>query len=55
MSEPFKGTINVDIRDSVPDWTPGMIHPRDNSFAARDEPVRATTNIRRKAAGNDRR
>src|SRR6266496_417773 len=22
MSEPFKGTINVDIRDSVPDWTP---------------------------------
>ena len=22
MSPPFKGTINVDIRDSVPDWTP---------------------------------
>ncbi len=22
MSEPFKGVINVDIRDSVPDWTP---------------------------------
>src|SRR6201994_539785 len=22
MSEPFKGTINFDIRDSVPDWTP---------------------------------
>jgi arylsulfatase len=22
MREPFKGTINVDIRDSVPDWTP---------------------------------
>jgi arylsulfatase A-like enzyme len=22
MSEPFRGTINVDIRDSVPDWTP---------------------------------
>jgi arylsulfatase A-like enzyme len=22
VSEPFKGTINVDIRDSVPDWTP---------------------------------
>ena len=22
MSEPFKGIINVDIRDSVPDWTP---------------------------------
>ena len=22
MAEPFKGTINVDIRDSVPDWTP---------------------------------
>ena len=22
MSERFKGTINVDIRDSVPDWTP---------------------------------
>ncbi len=22
MSKPFKGTINVDIRDSVPDWTP---------------------------------
>ena len=22
MSEPFKGTINVDIRDSVPDWSP---------------------------------
>jgi arylsulfatase A-like enzyme len=22
MSEPFKGTINVDIRDSVPDWVP---------------------------------
>ena len=22
MSTPFKGTINVDIRDSVPDWTP---------------------------------
>ena len=20
MSEPFKGTINIDIRDSVPDW-----------------------------------
>ena len=20
--EPFKGTINVDIRDSVPDWSP---------------------------------
>ena len=22
MSEPFEGTINVDIRDSVPDWSP---------------------------------
>ena len=22
MSEPFKGVINVDIRDSVPDWAP---------------------------------
>jgi arylsulfatase len=22
VSEPFKGTVNVDIRDSVPDWTP---------------------------------
>jgi arylsulfatase len=22
MSKPFKGTINIDIRDSVPDWTP---------------------------------
>jgi arylsulfatase A-like enzyme len=22
MAEAFKGTINVDIRDSVPDWTP---------------------------------
>ena len=22
MAKPFKGTINVDIRDSVPDWTP---------------------------------
>jgi arylsulfatase len=22
VSRPFKGTINVDIRDSVPDWTP---------------------------------
>ena len=22
MSEPFKGKINVDIRDSVPDWAP---------------------------------
>ncbi len=22
MSQPFKGKINVDIRDSVPDWTP---------------------------------
>ena len=22
MGKPFKGTINVDIRDSVPDWTP---------------------------------
>src|SRR6185369_11894616 len=22
MSKPFKGTINVDIRDSVPDWEP---------------------------------
>ena len=22
MGEPFKGTINVDIRDSVPDWAP---------------------------------
>ena len=22
MSEPFKGTINTDIRDSVPDWAP---------------------------------
>jgi arylsulfatase A-like enzyme len=22
MSEPFRGTINIDIRDSVPDWTP---------------------------------
>ena len=22
MSEPFKGTINVDIRDSTPDWAP---------------------------------
>ncbi len=22
MSEPFKGTINIDIRDSVPDWSP---------------------------------
>src|ERR1700734_2527776 len=24
MSEPFKGTISVDIRDSVPDWDPFM-------------------------------
>ena len=22
MATPFKGTINVDIRDSEPDWTP---------------------------------
>ena len=22
MTEPFKGLINVDIRDSTPDWTP---------------------------------
>ena len=22
MSEPFRGSINVDIRDSVPGWTP---------------------------------
>jgi arylsulfatase A-like enzyme len=22
VSEPFKGTINVDIRDSIPDWSP---------------------------------
>jgi arylsulfatase len=22
MSKPFKGTINVDIRDSAPDWEP---------------------------------
>jgi arylsulfatase A-like enzyme len=22
MTKPFKGTINIDIRDSVPDWTP---------------------------------
>ena len=22
MSEQFKGTVNVDIRDSVPDWAP---------------------------------
>jgi hypothetical protein len=22
MGEAFKGTVNVDIRDSVPDWTP---------------------------------
>jgi hypothetical protein len=22
MSKPFKGKINVDIRDSVPDWSP---------------------------------
>src|SRR5262249_59822734 len=22
MSVPFKGTINIDIRDSVPDWAP---------------------------------
>ena len=22
MSKPFKGVVNVDIRDSVPDWTP---------------------------------
>lgn len=23
MAKPFTGTINVDIRDSEPDWTPG--------------------------------
>jgi len=22
MSGPFRGTINIDIRDSVPDWAP---------------------------------
>ena len=22
MARPFKGTINIDIRDSVPDWSP---------------------------------
>jgi len=22
MAKPFKGTINIDIRDSEPDWTP---------------------------------
>ena len=24
---PFKGTINVDVRDSVPDWEPYMPPP----------------------------
>src|SRR4051794_33613012 len=22
VSEPFKGTVNIDIKDSVPDWAP---------------------------------
>jgi hypothetical protein len=22
MSKPFKGTIKIDVRDSVPDWEP---------------------------------
>jgi arylsulfatase len=22
MSEPFRGLVNLDIRDSVPDWAP---------------------------------
>ena len=22
MTKPFKGTINLDVRDSVPDWEP---------------------------------
>ena len=22
MMKPFKGTINIDVRDSVPDWEP---------------------------------
>jgi len=22
VAKPFKGTVNVDIRDSEPDWTP---------------------------------
>ena len=22
MSKPFKGVINIDVRDSVPDWEP---------------------------------
>jgi len=26
MAEPFRGTVNVDIRDSEPDWTPFEPH-----------------------------
>ena len=28
MPKPFKGTINVDIRDSTPDWDPFFLTRR---------------------------
>ncbi len=26
MSKPFKGTINIDIKDSTPDWAPSVLY-----------------------------
>src|SRR4051794_41889630 len=33
MTQPFKGRINVDIRDSVPDWSP-FVPPKAPEGAA---------------------
>jgi hypothetical protein len=31
MAKPFKGVINVDVTESVPDWSPPKVGRRDAS------------------------
>jgi hypothetical protein len=47
MAKPFTGTINLDIRDSVPDWDAFL---RDSGVAAR-VPIEPTLDAAYDAAG----
>ena len=48
MTVPFRGVINVDVRDSTPDWTPYMA-PQAPEGATQSHP---TTTAVDRPAGN---
>jgi arylsulfatase len=43
MAKPFKGTINIDIRDSEPDWTP--FEPLHDLAAEQPDKLREMVNV----------